>query len=364
MLWSACPSRPLRRALGVLIVLGVVAAGVASPGAAWAQDDARFRHGVDLYQRGDYRAALAEFEAVYATSPTPALVYNLGRTLEHLGRNAEAVTRYGEYLDAGSPGMTPGARNELVGHVRELRAGLVELTVQGQPGLYVTANAMPMGTIPAVMTLDPGTYSIQAGHARQDVTLAPGEHRTIYLEEPAPAGGGNGNGSGNGGGNGNGSSGSGSGNGSGSGSGSGDGSGSGNGSGSGVGGGGGGGLGTGAWVSLGMAGAAVVTTVITGIVALGKQSTADDLARELEDETDPARRERLARDGLDANSAGRTYATVADISLVAAAIAGGVFTVLVVSATPDARTPVTPAPPASVSLLPGGGALVTARGTW
>src|SRR5688572_10917680 len=138
------------RALLLALVLGWSSA-------AWAQDDARFRRGVELYQRGDYRAALVEFEAVYATTPTPSLIYNLGRTLEHLGRHAEAATRYGEFLDGGAPGMAVGARDELVRHVRELRAGLAELTVQGQPGLYVTANGAPMGTIPAVMTLDPGT---------------------------------------------------------------------------------------------------------------------------------------------------------------------------------------------------------------
>jgi hypothetical protein len=208
---------------------------------------------------------------------------------------------------------------------------------------------------------------VQAGHARQEVTLARGERKTIYLEEPVVGGGGGGGAGGGGGGGGtaNGNDGGG---------------GGGAGGGGGVGGrgpaAGGGGPGvpderssTGAWIALGIAGVSIATTVITGVVALGKQSTADDLARELDDETDPDRREQLAQDGLDANSAGRTYAVVADVSLLVTAIAAGIFTVLIVSsgdataAEGAGTTPAAPAPPASVSLLPGG-VLVTARGIW
>ena len=120
-------SLALALALALLVATGAVSA---------QPEDARFRRGVELYQRGDYRGALVECEAVLATSSSPLVLYNLGRTLERLGRNADAVQRYGQFLDAGAPGMGGAARADLVAHVRELRTGLAELTIQGQPGLF------------------------------------------------------------------------------------------------------------------------------------------------------------------------------------------------------------------------------------
>ncbi|MBI2897532.1 MAG: hypothetical protein HYY06_28495 [Deltaproteobacteria bacterium] len=315
---------------------------------ASAQDDAtRFAHGVALYQRGDFRGALAEFEAVYATSPTPRVVYNLARTLERLGRVAECVVRYGEYLDAGAPDLTQPARDELIARVREMRAGLAEVTVQGQPGLYVTVNRIPMGTIPTTLTLDPGRYVIEAGQAREDVTVGAGERRTVLLQEPgAGTGAGIGTGAGTG-------------SGAGTGAGAGSGTGTGTGTGPGPGPRPGAGPGTGAWVALGLGGAAIVTAVITGALALGKASDSDDIASELERETDPDRREALAREGLDTNSSGRTLAAVTDIALLAAAVSGTIFAYLLLSSDSDE------APDVETGLLPlEGGAVLTARAAW
>lgn len=91
-----------------------------SPGGDVMMNEARrrFDAGVDLYRKGLYRAAHAEFERAYDLSALPELLYNLGNTLQALGRLAEAADRYERYLKA-SPGATDRAAvEELIGQLR------------------------------------------------------------------------------------------------------------------------------------------------------------------------------------------------------------------------------------------------------
>jgi PEGA domain-containing protein/tetratricopeptide repeat protein len=60
---------------------------------------ARFDHGQELFQRGDYAAAAAEFHAAFAIKPLAALLYDEAVCYEHLGDFATAVKLYTRYLD-------------------------------------------------------------------------------------------------------------------------------------------------------------------------------------------------------------------------------------------------------------------------
>lgn len=91
-----------------------------SPGGDVMMNEARrrFDAGVDLYRKGLYRAAHAEFERAYDLSALPELLYNLGNTLQAMGRLAEAADRYERYLKA-SPGASDRAAvEELIGQLR------------------------------------------------------------------------------------------------------------------------------------------------------------------------------------------------------------------------------------------------------
>lgn len=110
-----------------------------SPGGDVMMNEARrrFDAGVDLYRKGLYRAAHAEFERAYDLSALPELLYNLGNTLQAMGRLAEAADRYERYLKA-SPGATDRAAvEELVGQLRR------ELQLRDEEARRASAASAP-----------------------------------------------------------------------------------------------------------------------------------------------------------------------------------------------------------------------------
>ena len=102
-----------------------------------------FESGVDFFQRGNYTAARAEFEAAYALTKYPQLLFNLGKTAEKLNLTADAVRYLEGYL----------ASNPSEADVIEVRAKLVELRKHpGAPAPTAQPTAAP-GKIPPVPAL-------------------------------------------------------------------------------------------------------------------------------------------------------------------------------------------------------------------
>lgn len=104
-----------------------------------------FESGVDFFQRGNYTAARAEFEAAYALTKYPQLLFNLGKTAEKLNLTADAVRYLEGYL----------ASNPSDADVTEVRAKLVELRKQtGATTPAPTAQpTAPPGKVPPVPAL-------------------------------------------------------------------------------------------------------------------------------------------------------------------------------------------------------------------
>lgn len=63
----------------------------------------RFMHATQLFSSGDYGGALKEFEEAYAYKQASAVLYNIGVTLEKLGREDEALDVYQRYLATTPP---------------------------------------------------------------------------------------------------------------------------------------------------------------------------------------------------------------------------------------------------------------------
>src|SRR5262249_35998645 len=70
----------------------------AQPSGADAAAQSHFRVGATDYDAGRYESALHEFDEAYRLSQRPALLYNIGRCYEQLGRRAEAIEAYERYL--------------------------------------------------------------------------------------------------------------------------------------------------------------------------------------------------------------------------------------------------------------------------
>jgi hypothetical protein len=130
----------------------------------------RFLRGVEAAQHGELARAATEFEAAYALSPKPVVLYNLGQTQSALGRPVEAVRSLRRYLET-EPAVAPERRREVEELIRsnERQIGVVELEV-------VPPNAK---------------LEIDAEPARPDgdkVSLAAGRHVIVgTLDGYAPA---------------------------------------------------------------------------------------------------------------------------------------------------------------------------------
>lgn len=83
-------------ALGIVLgALGVPTGGDAATAAPGADPAALFRQACDLYERGDFGSALAQFEAIRASGiENAAVYYNIGNCYYREGRMGRAVASY------------------------------------------------------------------------------------------------------------------------------------------------------------------------------------------------------------------------------------------------------------------------------
>ena len=150
------------------------------------QARADFERGAALYRAGDFRAALAAFEAAQARAPAPQALFNIARCQERLGQLADAVDSYTAYLAA-----APDApdRTAVASRIAELRARLpleASLRISVEPPSSVAVDGEPAGLSPVAVRLTPGMHRVRAtqeGYQPQerDVELAPGARIQLEL---------------------------------------------------------------------------------------------------------------------------------------------------------------------------------------
>lgn len=109
--------------------------GVARGADASARDQARshFKTGLSLAEAGELQGALDAFRQAYDTSPNYAVLYNLGRAYEALGRSVEAVHTLERFLAEGGNDIEPGRRQEVEAIVERERATLARAEIVVSP---------------------------------------------------------------------------------------------------------------------------------------------------------------------------------------------------------------------------------------
>jgi tetratricopeptide (TPR) repeat protein len=139
---------PWRRRMVRLALLLVVTASAP----AWG-DDLRerarqeFAEGRRQFDAGAYEVALEHLQRAYALAPYPALLFNIARCFEELGRVGAAVDAYERYLAVQSEDHS--ARERLAALRRQLATGTAPppSETQPSPGLHEPpANASPPPT--------------------------------------------------------------------------------------------------------------------------------------------------------------------------------------------------------------------------
>jgi len=126
-----------------------------------------FERGVQHYERGDFKAALLEFELAYETVPHPAVLYNLGVVQVDLQDFAGAYLSFRRYLDDSEPGSLTEERIRGVEErleVLDSKVGYLNIRVEPS-GSQVRINGSLAGTTPASVPLNIGHAEVEVSHA-------------------------------------------------------------------------------------------------------------------------------------------------------------------------------------------------------
>jgi len=159
--------------------------------------------GREAFNAGDYETALALFRRAYALFPAPTVVLYEARSLEKMGRLIEAVEAYERTTQIPVDSSAPARFTEAVAAARQegrdLRARIPTLTLQVQgvsghdPNLEIQINGKAIGAaqLGHALNLDPGTYHVSGSVSPErrnehQTLLAAGNNVTVVLDLSAP----------------------------------------------------------------------------------------------------------------------------------------------------------------------------------
>jgi len=138
---------PLVAALGLTL----------APSPCFAQDDAstrqaasnRFNRGIELYEEGDFSAALVEFNRAYDLSPNYRVLYNIALAQYQLGDYAGALESLERYLEDGGSEIGAEKRASVQKELAKMRDRVGTITiVVPEEGASITVDGRDLGTTP------------------------------------------------------------------------------------------------------------------------------------------------------------------------------------------------------------------------
>ncbi|APR74771.1 PEGA domain protein [Minicystis rosea] len=166
---------------------GAPPASAAKPG---SEANAHFKRGVELYNEGDFNAALIEFRRAYELDPRYQALYNIGETYYQLQDYAHALETLTSYLAKGGAQIADGRREEVQKEIEKLRTRVATIDVMVRiPGVEITVDDVPAGRTPlaAPITVSAGRRKITASRPgkppiTQIVEVAGGDAKKIAIE--------------------------------------------------------------------------------------------------------------------------------------------------------------------------------------
>ncbi|XXX77216.1 tetratricopeptide repeat protein [Sorangium sp. So ce134] len=197
---------PRLRALGTATVAFALALAFAAPARAADVDPATVNaaralaeEGLELYDKGDYAAALDKLGRAEELIQAPTIGLYAARCLEQLGRLIEASERYLQVsrtpLDASASDVFKAAVADAEKAYTDLKPRIPKLAVgvRGAPErevqITIDGKPMPPALVGVSRPVDPGEHLVEGAWAgrvvRQEVTLAERQEASIALAFPA-----------------------------------------------------------------------------------------------------------------------------------------------------------------------------------
>jgi len=154
------------------------------PHRAAAQDDpvtmqarARFKEGVDFYDKGQYENARLAFLQAYALKKHPAVLLNLAQSSAKAGHPLEGAKYFQQFLKE-STSASPQQRADAESGLAEVRQKLGRIEIVAPAGTEITLDEKDrLGTAPFTDPVDvePGAHSLRAPNETVRVTANAGQ---------------------------------------------------------------------------------------------------------------------------------------------------------------------------------------------
>lgn len=142
--------------LAVLAAPALAAAQPASPQPAQPpppaqaeEGKARFQRGVQLFKEGDFRSALVEFRRAYDLSRNYKVLYNIGQTEFEIADYASAQRSFQRYLAEGGAEIDAARRAQVEEDLKKLAARVAKIQITSNvEGAEVLVDDVPVGKTP------------------------------------------------------------------------------------------------------------------------------------------------------------------------------------------------------------------------
>ncbi len=153
---------------------------------------ARFREGVDFFDKGQFELARAAFLQAYALKKHPAVLLNLAWSCLKAGHALEAERYFKQFLTEGKE-ITDRQRADANDGLAQAHAKLGRLEVAASAGTEITIDGEAAGTAPLAdaVVVEAGAHTVKM-HApdgaqdTQSVTVAPGEKAIVRFARAFP----------------------------------------------------------------------------------------------------------------------------------------------------------------------------------
>jgi hypothetical protein len=154
------------------------------PHRAEAQDDpvtiqarARFKEGVDFYDKGQFENARLAFLQAYALKKHPAVLLNLAQSSAKAGHPLEAAKYFQQFIKE-STAASPAQRTDAENGLAEVRQKLGRIEVTAPAGTEITLDEKErLGTAPfgEAIDVEPGAHSLRSSSETVRVTANAGQ---------------------------------------------------------------------------------------------------------------------------------------------------------------------------------------------
>jgi hypothetical protein len=141
------------------------------------QARARFKEGVDFFDKGQYENARLAFLQAYALKKHPAVLLNLAQSSAKAGHPLEAAKYFQQYLKE-STTATPEQRRDAEAGLAEVRQKLGRIEIVAPAGTEISLDDKEkLGTAPFSEPIDvePGPHTLKSSTETRSVTAGAGQ---------------------------------------------------------------------------------------------------------------------------------------------------------------------------------------------